>query len=278
MSEPTTRLIRGTAWRALGVITAFVIWWLLASFVAPAGTLLARFGPGEALPALVDFVTSGIGISHTADTTRRLLLGLGTAIGTGIAVGVIVGLSRAAGEATSGVFQFLRMVSPLAWTPIAVAAFGIGDPPVFFLVAVAAVWPVILSTAAGVEQVDPGWVAVAKSLNATRLETVRHVFLPAIRSHVGTGIRLALGTAWIVIVPAEMLGVDSGLGYAILDARDRLDYPELMAIIIWIGILGTLLDLGVRQATRPRLDGKPAQSLNRASTYAHTPFSHDIPA
>lgn len=277
MSEPTTRRIRGTAWRGLGVITAFVIWWLLASVAAPAGTLLARFGPGEALPALVDFVTSGVGVSHTADTTRRLLLGLGAAIGSGVAVGVIVGLSRAAGEATSAVFQFLRMVSPLAWTPIAVAAFGIGDPPVFFLVAVAAVWPVILSTAAGVEQVDPGWVAVAKSLSATRLETVRHVFLPAIRSHVGTGIRLALGTAWIVIVPAEMLGVDSGLGYAILDARDRLDYPELMAIIIWIGILGTLLDLGVRQATRPRLDGGPGQSLGRGSSDTHTPFSHDMP-
>jgi ABC-type nitrate/sulfonate/bicarbonate transport system permease component len=81
-----------------------------------------------------------------------------------------------------------------------------------------------------------------------------------------------------VIVPAEMLGVDSGLGYAILDARDRLDYPELMAIIIWIGILGTLLDLGVRLATRPRLDRKQAQTLSRASTYAHTPFSHDIHA
>ncbi|MGH8870748.1 MAG: ABC transporter permease [Acidimicrobiia bacterium] len=260
------------------MITALGVWWLLASVAAPAGTLLARFGPGEALPALVDFLTSGIGVSHTADTVRRLLLGLGTAIVAGIAVGVTVGLSRTAGEATSGVFQFLRMVSPLAWTPIAVAAFGIGDPPVFFLVAVAAVWPVILSTAAGVEQVDPGWVAVARSLNATRFETVRHVFLPAIRGHIGTGIRLALGTAWIVIVPAEMLGVDSGLGYAILDARDRLDYPELMAVIIWIGVLGTILDLGVRRATRPRLNGKPAPSPSSGPANSVTRFSQEMPA
>jgi NitT/TauT family transport system permease protein len=240
-----------------------MVWWLLAALVAPSGTLLARFGPGEALPALFEFLSSGIGLSHTVDTLRRLLLGLAAAIGVGAAVGVTVGLSRTVGEATSGVFQFLRMVSPLAWTPIAVAAFGIGDPPVFFLVAVAALWPVILSTAAGVEQVDPGWVAVAKSLNATRLETVRHVYLPAIRSQTGTGIRLALGTAWIVIVPAEMLGVDSGLGYAILDARDRLDYPELMAIVIWIGVIGTILDLAARRLTRPRLASKSLREQPR---------------
>ncbi|MGH8871065.1 MAG: ABC transporter permease, partial [Acidimicrobiia bacterium] len=83
----------------------------------------------------------------------------------------------------------------------------------------------------------------------------RHVYLPEIRGHLGTGVRLALGTAWIVIVPAEMFGVDSGPGYGILGARDRLDYPELTAIVIWIGVLGTLLDLAVRRFTRPRLAG-----------------------
>lgn len=274
MSEPNRRRMRGTSWSGLGIAIAIMVWWLLAAVVAPSGTLLARFGPGEAFPALFEFLSSGIGLSHTIDTLRRLLLGLSAAIGVGITVGVTVGLSRTTGEATSWVFQFLRMVSPLAWTPIAVAAFGIGDPPVFFLVAVAAVWPVILSTAAGVEQVDPGWVAVAKSLNATRLETVRHVYLPAIRSQAGTGFRLALGTAWIVIVPAEMLGVDSGLGYAILDARDRLDYPELMAIIIWIGVLGTILDLAARRLTRPRLAGKPLQEQRPLDSS----FSQDIPA
>lgn len=268
MSEPGRRRIRTTAWSGLGLATAIIVWWLLAAVVAPSGTLLARFGPREALPALLEFITSGRGISHSVDTLRRLLLGLAAAIGVGTAVGFTTGLSRNAREATSGVFQFLRMISPLAWTPIAVAAFGIGDPPVLFLVAVAAVWPVILSTAAGVEQVEPGWLAVARSLNATRLETVRHVYLPAIRSQIGTGVRLALGTAWIVIVPAEMLGVDSGLGYAILDSRDRLAYPELVAIIIWIGILGTVLDRTIRRATRPRLSGGPATTSSRQTDTA----------
>jgi len=275
MSEPNRRRMRGTSWSGLGIAIAIMVWWLLAAVVAPSGTLLARFGPGEAFPALFEFLSSGIGLSHTIDTLRRLLLGLSAAIGVGVTVGVTVGLSRTTGEATSWVFQFLRMVSPLAWTPIAVAAFGIGDSPVFFLVGVAAVWPVILSTAAGVEQVDPGWVAVAKSLNATRLETIRHVYLPAIRSQAGTGFRLALGTAWIVIVPAEMLGVDSGLGYAILDARDRLDYPELMAIIIWIGALGTILDLAARRLTRPRLAGKPALQEQRPRPLR---INQDVPA
>lgn len=244
---------RQAALGAAGVATAGVIWALLTNVVADPGSLTARFAPSDALPALVDFVSSGRGMEHTVDTLSRLLIGLGVAVLTGTVVGVIVGLSRTAADATSWVFQFLRMVSPLAWIPVAIAVFGIGDAPVIFLVWVAAIWPVTLSTSAGVEAVEPGWVAVARSLDATRAEIVRTVYLPAIRAHIGTGIRLALGTAWIVIVPAEMLGVDSGLGYAVLDARDRLDYAELMGIIVWIGLLGTLLDIAIRRATRPRL-------------------------
>jgi NitT/TauT family transport system permease protein len=163
--------------------------------------------------------------------------------------GVLVGLSDRTAAATSGVLQFVRMISPLAWTPIAVAVFGVGDAPVLFLVTVAATWPIVLATTAGIHAVDRSWVEVALSLSATPWEVIRAVYIPAIRAHIATGLRVALGTAWIVIVPAEMLGVDSGLGYAILDARDRLDYPELMGVILLIGVLGTGLDLAVRRFT-----------------------------
>jgi NitT/TauT family transport system permease protein len=121
---------------------------------------------------------------------------------------------------------------------------------VIFLVAVAAVWPIVLNAAAGVHALDAGWLRVAASLGATRREQLTSIVLPGIRAHLATGLRVALGTAWIVIVPAEMLGVDSGLGYAILDARDRLRYDELMGVVLLIGAVGFVLDSAAQRLSR----------------------------
>ena len=126
--------------------------------------------------------------------------------------------------------------------PIAVMIFGIGDAPIYFLLTFAAVWPIILSTAAGVKQLDKKWLMLAKSLSATRWELLSRIIIPGILGHILTGARLAIGIIWIVLVPCEMLGVSSGLGYFILDTRDRLAYSELMAVIVLIGALGFMLD------------------------------------
>ena len=123
---------------------------------------------------------------------------------------------------------------------------GVGDMPVYFLLAFAAVWPVMLRTAAGVAQIDAHWLMLARGLSATRRETVLHVILPGITAHMLTGVRLAIGIIWIVLVPAEMLGVSAGLGYFILDTRDRLAYSELMAAVVLIGALGYALDHAAR--------------------------------
>jgi NitT/TauT family transport system permease protein len=134
------------------------------------------------------------------------------------------------------------MISPLSWMPVAVMVFGIGDAPIYFLLAFAAVWPIILNTAAGVKQLNPQWLMLAASLGATPGELLRKIIVPGIIGHILTGIRLAIGVIWIVLVPCEMLGVSSGLGYFILDTRDRLAYSELMAVIVVIGALGFALD------------------------------------
>jgi NitT/TauT family transport system permease protein len=121
---------------------------------------------------------------------------------------------------------------------------------VIFLLSVAAVWPLLLSAAAGVNAVDSQTLLLAKSLCATKTETVFRVILPSILGHLITGLRLAIGIAWIVLVPAEMLGVRAGLGYYILDARDRLSYSELVAVILVIGAIGYGLDTALRLAQR----------------------------
>ena len=141
------------------------------------------------------------------------------------------------------------MDEPLRVT-IAVMVLGVGDAPVYFLLAFAAVWPILLNTAAGVSQLDPNWLLLGRSLSATRAETLLKLILPGITAHILTGVRLAIGIIWIVLVPAEMLGVSEGLGYFILDARDRLAYSDLMAAILVIGFLGYLLDHAARSLHR----------------------------
>lgn len=265
----TTAVRRSVA----GLALALLAWWLVTDVVAPAGSLLGRFAPAPAARAVVEFFTAGHGLWHLVVTLERLLIGLGAAVAVGVPVGVAVGRSERLAQTTGALFQFLRMISPLAWTPIAIVLLGVGDLPVYFLVAVAAVWPVLLNAASGVHALDPGWLEVSRSLGATRFEQLRTIVLPGIRAHLATGVRVALGTAWIVIVPAEMLGVDSGLGYAILDARDRLRYDELMGVILVIGAIGFVLD-GIAQrlaaGSRRRVRLRPGDTAGSDDATAPT--------
>ncbi len=231
----------------VGLAGLFVLWWL-ATAVLPAPDSLARqFSPVQALQSLVQMVRDPELFWHVAVSLKRVLVGLVLALLIGVPLGLLIGLWRKAEATLSPSFQFLRMISPLSWMPIAVMVLGVGDAPVYFLLTFAAVWPIVLNTSAGVRQLDPAWLQLASSLAATRWETLWRVTLPGIVGHVLTGTRLAVGIVWIVLVPCEMLGVSAGLGYFILDTRDRMAYSELMALVIVIGILGFLLDYALRK-------------------------------
>lgn len=229
-----------------GILIAVFLWWLGTSPFLSENTILAGFAPDACFRALLQLLQSGEIFTHAAVSLQRVLLSLLYALLVGIPLGIIVGLFKRLEQATSPLFQFIRMISPISWMPLAVMVFGIGDAPVYFLLTIAAVWPIMLNVSAGVHAVDPCWLTLAKSLCATRWETVTRIIVPAIVAHALTGIRLAIGIVWIVLVPAEMLGVSAGLGYFILDTRDRLAYSELMAVILVIGLIGYLLDLAAR--------------------------------
>lgn len=224
------------------------LWWLMTVPFAGEGSLVQRFAPGPAFAMLIQMLGQSEIWMHVVVSLRRVFVGLGLALLVGIPMGLLLGGSAKASATLSPAFQFLRMISPLSWMPIAVIAFGVGDQPVYFLLAFAAVWPIMLNTMAGVHALDPRWLQLTKSLSATRWETLRGVVLPGVLGHVLTGTRLAIGIVWIVLVPCEMLGVTAGLGYFILDTRDRLDYQSLMATIVLIGLLGFLLDWIFRTA------------------------------
>lgn len=232
-----------TALGFAGMALLIAVWWLMTvPFVSGESSLAQRFAPGPAFGMLLQMLGQGEIWNHVLVSLRRVFIGLGLALIIGVPLGLILGHSARISALLSPSFQFLRMISPLSWMPIAVIAFGVGDQPVYFLLAFAAVWPIMLSTMAGVHALDPRWLQLTQSLSATRWETLRGVVLPGVLGHVLTGARLAIGIVWIVLVPCEMLGVTAGLGYFILDTRDRLDYQALMATVVLIGVLGFVLD------------------------------------
>ncbi len=244
-----SRLARA-AWPLAGAALALLAWQGAVARMAADNPIAAGFGPAPALQALWALLPTADLWMHLATSLRRIAIGLGAAIAIGLPLGLGVGLSPRFAQATTPLFQFLRMISPLSWMPLAVMALGVGDAPVYFLLAFAAVWPIVLNTAAGVQALDPQWLQLARSLSATRTELLLQVVLPGSTAHVLAGVRLAVGVLWIVLVPAEMLGVSAGLGYLILDARDRLAYPDLMALILVIGALGWALDGAARGLLR----------------------------
>lgn len=229
---------------------AIALWWFATGVLWSTNPVLSEMGPADAVPALVSHLVDGNGFGDIRTSLTRLLAGLLVAVVAGVPLGVLLGTRPGFESATSPIVNFLRMISPIAWAPVVIMAIGIGNGPVVFLVAVTAVWPVALGTAAGVRQVAPGWHAVARSLGATKREELLRVTVPAVRGNVLTSLRLALGVSWIVLVPAEMLGVDSGLGYSVLNARDQLDYSKLGATVLLIGLIGFGLDLAVRRVLR----------------------------
>jgi len=227
---------------AAGLAVLVALWWLGTWLLQDSIPLAARLTPCATFASLYELLAQNQLTGHTLMSLKRVVVGLALALLLGVPIGLAIGSSRLLEESTGSAFQFLRMISPLSWMPIAVMVFGIGDAPIYFLLTFAAVWPIILNTAAGVRQLDPKWLMLANSLSATRLEVLCRVVIPGILGHILTGVRLAIGIIWIVLVPCEMLGVSSGLGYFILDTRDRLAYSELMAVIVLIGALGFLLD------------------------------------
>ena len=232
------------AYPAIGLGGLFALWWLGGMLIAmnPDTASFADFAPGPTFAMLYYLVSEGSLWQTIHPSLSRVAGGLGWAIAIGVPLGITIGRLPLVRDITHVPFQFLRMISPLAWMPVAVMAFATWDGAIVFLITAAAVWPVTFATTNGLRKVDPSWFKVARNLGARGWQMLAVIIMPAIAQDVLTGIRLALGVAWIVLVPAEYLGVTSGLGYAINDARDTLEYDRLAAMVVVIGVIGFTLD------------------------------------
>jgi len=244
ISDKANFFLKGSSNFILGIALLFSIWWLCVFLVTlnPDYELFADFGlmPAlNAIPSLWQDETIPLGIQNSG---YRLGMGLLISILIGVPVGILMGRVSWFKKLFNVPFQFFRMVSPLSWEPIAVVVFLAWNDAIIFLIAIASVWPIIFATSAGLEKVDPNWFKVARNLGASPLQMLTRIILPAIAFDVITGIRLALGVAWIVLIPAEFLGVTSGFGFAVQDGRESMLYDNLMGLIVVIGAVGYVLD------------------------------------
>jgi NitT/TauT family transport system permease protein len=242
--RPRVSGVRDAVAPVLGLTVVGIVWWTAGFAFQHDPELIAfsGFAPAPALAALFKLLSTGDAWRAAAPSLGRVLAGLGFALIVGAPVGLLIGSVRIVERALQMPFQILRMVSPLSWMPIAVLAFASWNGAIVFLIAAAAVWPIVFATATGVKRIDPAWLAVGRTLGGRGVELVRVVVVPAILPDMFVGLRLAVGVAWIVLVPCEYLGVTSGLGYAINDARDTLSYDRLAALILLIGLIGWALD------------------------------------
>lgn len=234
------------SYQALGIGIALLLWQFFTSPLFLSEQFSQSFSPANTFTELIRLIRDGALLRHVIPSLSRVGTGLLTAVAIGIPIGILTGYFVKLHLVTNTVFQFIRMTSPLAWMPIAIIIFGVGNRPVYFLIAVAAVWPIIINTAHGVRNVNVIWIKVVRMLGGRDRAVLRRAVIPAIIPDVLTGLRISLGISWIILVPAEMLGVPSGLGYYILDTRDRFNYGEMTAVILVIGFFGFISDTLLR--------------------------------
>jgi NitT/TauT family transport system permease protein len=222
----------------------FVLWALIAYwvFARPGYEQFSGFMPIPTMKALYGLFFETYFWESVWASLRRVFIGIMLAFIIGLPSGLLIGFYRYLKVATYTPVQFLRMISPLSWMPIALLVFKSFESAIYFLIMMATVWPIILNTAHSVSRVNSRWINMARNQGATDFQVIRHIIVPASTPYILTSIRLALGVAWIVLVPAEFLGISIGLGYIINDARDTMEYDRLMAAVIAIGIVGFVLD------------------------------------
>jgi NitT/TauT family transport system permease protein len=177
------------------------------------------------------------------DSLRRVALGFSLAAVIGIPLGLMLGWYPALNQVVNPVIQILRPISPIAWIPVAILFFGVGERPAVFLIFLSAFFPILVACVSGVSNVPAIFRRAGRNFGLSRTQILARVVFPAALPQILIGLRIALGVAWLVVVAAEMIAVDSGLGYLVIDSRNSGKHYELVvAAMLVIGLIGLALD------------------------------------
>jgi nitrate/nitrite transport system permease protein len=179
---------------------------------------------------------------HMSASLQRVAYGYTLAALAGVALGTLVGQSTWAMRGLDPIFQVLRTVPPLAWLPLALAAFRNGQPSAIFVIFITAIWPIIINTAVGIRNIPQDYRNVARVLRLNHLEFFFKIMVPAAAPYIFTGLRIGIGLSWLAIVAAEMLIGGVGIGFFIWDAWNSSHISEIILALIYVGLVGFVLD------------------------------------
>jgi bicarbonate transport system permease protein len=180
---------------------------------------------------------------HTMSSLARVGIGYTLAAVVGIGVGIAIGLNKSLDRAFDPLFQFLRMVAPLAWVPIALVLFQQNQPAAIFVIFITSIWPILINTAEGVRQIPQDYRNVAQVLQMSKGRFFSKVLIPSALPYIFTGLRISIGLAWLAIIAAEIVMPGTpGIGFFIWDANQNGYVSEVILGVIWIGAVGLILD------------------------------------
>jgi len=218
--------------------------WHLAIVLSPS-TLIPS--PDQAFLGIVELAERGLLLRYIVASLFRVTWGYLLALVIAIPFGITLGLYKRGELALNPLLQILRPISPLAWIPIAILWFGVGDVSAIFLIFLASFFPLTVAAMHAVHNIEDIHLRAGTNFGLSRTQLIRTVIFPAILPQLIVGMRIALGIAWLVVVAAEMIAVNSGLGFLIIDARNAGNrYDLVVAGMILIGVIGVILDAMMR--------------------------------
>jgi len=225
---------------SIAVLAALVAaWWLIV--IATASVIFPT--PWQVVRGIVELIADGTLLQHIGASLLRVGIGFALAVAVALPLGLWMGWVRGAYITFNPLFQILRPISPIAWIPIAILWFGVGDTSPIFLIFISSVFPMVVQTTAGVHTIERRYLQAAENFGVSRYTLFRRVIIPAVLPQIIVGMRIGLGVAWLVVVAAEMIALRSGLGYLIIDSRNAGNrYDLVVAGMIMIGLIGLLLD------------------------------------
>lgn len=220
------------------VALLLAIWW---TALAEEGAILPT--PPEVVTGTLELTSDGTLWDHIAASLLRVGAGFSLAVACALPLGLWMGRVHTVFITLNPVFQLLRPISPIAWIPIAILWFGVGNASPIFLIFIAAVFPMIVHTASAVHTIERRYLRAAQNFGVSGARLLLRVIIPAILPEITVGMRITLGVAWLVVVAAEMIALRSGLGYLIMDSRNAGNrYDLVVAAMILIGLIGLMLD------------------------------------
>jgi nitrate/nitrite transport system permease protein len=179
---------------------------------------------------------------HLSASLQRVASGYALASLVGVALGTLVGQSTWAMRGLDPIFQVLRTVPPLAWLPLSLAAFRNGQPSAIFVIFITAIWPIIINTAVGIRNIPQDYRNVARVLRLNHFEFFWKIMVPSAAPYIFTGLRIGIGLSWLAIVAAEMLIGGVGIGFFIWDAWNSSHISEIILALVYVGLIGFVLD------------------------------------